>query len=180
MKFAVEIVARGIDYPSFRRVYYSEEFNQEVAQAVKLKERTQEEHLVLPDGKERRRVRVVPRVTVPAPVMKLLNGQAITYTETTVFDPATRSATFSVESSAGEALQVTGLVRFIEEPGGVRVHFEGEAKVKVFGLGGFIERYIVGEVKSRYEHVERLLQQFVNEGRDKTTTPLDKRPSQAP
>ena len=46
MQFAVEIVVRGIDYPTFRRVYYSEEFNQQVAQAIKLKERFQVEHVV--------------------------------------------------------------------------------------------------------------------------------------
>jgi len=34
MQFVVEIVVRGIDYPSFRRIYYSDEFNQDVAQAV--------------------------------------------------------------------------------------------------------------------------------------------------
>ena len=118
MKFVVEIVVRGIDYPSFRRVYYSEEFNGDVAEAVKLKERIQLEHDTQPDGKERRRVRVVPRVSLPAAVQKLLNGQPISYEEITVFDPATRSATFAVETPAGETVQVTGLARFHEEGGG--------------------------------------------------------------
>jgi hypothetical protein len=177
MKFAVEIVVRGIDYPSFRRIYYSEEFNRDVAEAVKLQERTQVEHVTLPDGRERRRVHIVPRATLPAPFLKLLNGQQITYDETTIFNPATRSATFSVESPAGETIAVTGVAQFIEEAGAVRLQFDGEAKVKVFGVGGLIERYIIGEVKSRYEHIERLLQKFVDEGRDKATTPLVERAS---
>jgi Protein of unknown function (DUF2505) len=177
MKFVVEIVVRGIDYPSFRRIYYSEEFNGEVAQAVKLKERVQLEHVTQPDGKERRRVRVIPRVSLPAAVQKLLNGQPISYEEITVFDPATRSATFVVENPAGETVQVTGLARFVEENGGVRLHFEGEAQVKVFGIGGIAERYIVNEVRSRYEVVARLMQQFVDDGRDLKTTPLVERSS---
>jgi len=177
MKFAVEIAARGIDFPSFRRVYYSEEFNQEVAEAVKLKERSQKEFVTQPDGKERRRVHVVPRVNLPAAVQKLLNGQSISYDEITVFDPATRSATFAVESMATDTIQVTGLVRFLEDAGNVKVMFDGEAKVKVFGLGGFIERYIVGEVKSRYDHVQRLLQEFIDQGRMHKTTPLSQRPA---
>jgi Protein of unknown function (DUF2505) len=172
MQFVVEIVVRGIDYPTFRRVYYSAEFNDDVAQAAKLKERGQLEHVTLPDGRERRRVRVVPRVALPGPVQKILNGETISYEETTVFDPATRSATFSLESTAADAVQVTGVARFLEEDGGVRLRFEGEAKVKVFGVGGLAERYIVGEVRSRYEIVARLMQQFVDEGRDRTTTPL--------
>src|SRR5271170_3753763 len=108
MQFVVEIVVRGIEYPTFRRVYYSEEFNQEVAQAVKLKERGQLEHVTQPDGKEGRRVRGVPRVSLPAAVQKLLNGQEISYEEITVFDPATRTATFEVINPAGETVQVTG------------------------------------------------------------------------
>jgi hypothetical protein len=177
MQFVVEIVVRGIDYPTFRRVYYSEEFNDDVAQAAKLKERGQLEHVTLPDGKERRRVRVVPRVSLPAAVQKLLNGQAISYEETTVFDPVTRSATFSVQSPAAEVVQVTGVARFLEETGGVRLRFDGEAKVKVFGIGGMAERFIVNEVRSRYEVVERLMQKFVDEGRGQKTTPLIERGS---
>ena len=175
MQFVVEIVVRGIDYPTFRRVYYSEEFNQDVAEAARLKERGQLEHVVLPDGKERRRVRVVPRVAVPAAVQKMLNGQPISYEETTVFDPVTRSATFSVESPAAEKVQVTGVARFLEEEGGVRLRFDGEAKVKVFGIGGIAERYIVNEVRSRYQVVERLMQKFVDDGRGQKTTPLIER-----
>jgi len=177
MQFVVEIVVRGIEYPTFRRVYYSEEFNQEVAQAVKLKERGQLEHVTQPDGKERRRVRVVPRVSLPAAVQKLLNGQEISYEEITVFDPATRTATFEVINPAGETVQVTGVARFFEENGGVRLRFEGEAKVKVFGIGGMAERYIVNEVRSRYEVVARLMQKFVDDGRDVKTTPLVERSS---
>jgi hypothetical protein len=176
MKFAVEIVARGIDYPRFRQVYYSEEFNRDVAQAVKLKERSQQEYVKLPDGKERRRVLVVPRVSLPSSFQKLLNGRPLSYEETTVFDPATRSATFAVESAAGERVQVTGLAQFIEEPGGMRVRFDGEARVNVFGLGALAERYIVGEVKGRYDVIQRLLQQFIDEGRASKVTPLSSRP----
>jgi hypothetical protein len=167
MKFAVEIMTRGVDYPRFRRVYHSEAFNQAVAETAKLKERSLKEHVMQPDGKERRRVRVVPNVTLPAPVQKLLNdGEPLSYEEVTVFDPKTRSATYTIESSAGEKLQVTGQARFNEEADGVRLRFDGEAKVNVFGVGSIIERFIIGEVKSRYEIVEKLMQSFIDEHRD--------------
>jgi hypothetical protein len=67
-------------------------------------------------------------------------------------------------------LSVTGEARFTEEPSGVRLRFEGEAEVKAFGFGGIAERYLVREVKARYELVERLLQRFVDEGRDQGAT----------
>jgi len=169
MKFEVEIVTRGVDYARFRRAYHSETFNQEVAAAANLTERSLQEFVAQPDGRERRRVRIVPRAVLPAPLQKLLNGRPVSYDEITVFDPATRSATFAIESPAGDVVSVSGEARYAEEPGGVRLRFEGEAAVKIFGVGGIVERYLVREVKARYELVERLLQRFVDEGRDKNT-----------
>jgi hypothetical protein len=179
MKFAIEIVARGIDFPRFRQVYYSEEFNRDVAEAARLQERSQQEFTKLPDGKERRRVLVVPRAQLPGALQKLLNGRPLHYEETTVFDPQTRTATFSIESAAGDTIHVTGLVKFLEETSGVRVHFEGEARVKIFGVGALVERYIVGEVKGRYEIIQTLLQKFIDEGRAAAVTPLSTRPVSA-
>ena len=165
MKFVIEIVTRGVDYTRFRQTYHSEAFNQEVAAEANLKERSLKEHVTQPDGKERRRVLVVPTVNLPSAFLKILNGRPISYEEVTVFDPATRSATFDIESVAGDKLSVTGIARFIEEGGGVRLRFEGEAVVHVFGVGGIVERFIVQEVKGRYAIIERLLQRFVDEGR---------------
>jgi hypothetical protein len=172
MKFAVEILARGIDYPRFRQVYYSEEFNREVGAALKLTERSLLEFVTEPGGKERRRVHIVPHLHLPAAVQGLMNGQPISYDEVTVFDPATRSATFDIESPAGERVHVTGLARYLEEPGAVRVRFDGDATVKVFGLGGIAERYIIGEVKARYDVVQQQLQKFVDEKRSTSVWPV--------
>jgi hypothetical protein len=171
MKFVVEIITRGVDYPRFRRAYHSEAFNQEVAAAANLREPSVQEFVTDPDGKERRRVRIVPHVSLPSALEKILSGRPISYEEITVFNPATRSATFTIESTAGDKVSVTGEARFTEEPSGVRLRFEGKAEVKAFGFGGIAERYLVREVKARYELVERLLQRFVDEGRDQGATP---------
>jgi Protein of unknown function (DUF2505) len=168
MKFVVEIVTRGVDFPRFRRAYHSEEFNQEVAKAANLEERSLQEFVRLPDGKERRRVRVVPRVSMPAAFQRILNGAAVRYEEVTVYNPATRSASFAIESNAGEKLHVTGEARFIEADDGVRLRFEGDAEVKVFGVGGLVERFLVREVTARYELVQSLLQRFLDEKRDES------------
>jgi hypothetical protein len=171
MKFAVEITAKGIDFPKFREIFYSDEFNEELAEALKLKERSQLEVVIQPDGKERRRVHIVPR-GLPAPVQKLLGGGgSFGYDEVTVFDPETRRAAFVVETPGTDAVQITGEARFFEEVDRVRLRFEGEAKVKVFAIGGVVERHIVSEVKSSYEQIERLLQQFIEQGRKVHTTP---------
>ena len=59
------------------------------------------------DGKERRRVRVVPRVSIPAPIQAILNNQPISYEEITVFDPATRSA-----GQIARPVEIIGTVRW--------------------------------------------------------------------
>src|SRR5271166_2588012 len=132
MEFAVEIVTQGVDYARFRRVYNSEEFNREVAHAAKLKERTLVEYVKLPDGKEQKRVRIVPNLTLPGAVQKLFPGGEFNYDEVTVLDPVSRTATYANETRAGDTIQVTGLARYLEEGNGVRLRFEGQAKVKVF------------------------------------------------
>ncbi len=170
MKFAVDIVTRGVDYPRFRRVYHSEEFNGEVAVAAKLKERTLLEHVKLPDGTERRRVHLVPHISLPAAIQKLFQDQPFSYDEVTVFNPQTRSATFAIETPAGETIQVTGEAHFIEEGGGVRLHFDGDARVKIFGVGMLVEKFLIGEVKGRYELVQRMMQSFIDAGRDAQLT----------
>jgi hypothetical protein len=166
MRFAVEIVARGTDYPRLWRIYHSEEFNRAVASGTKLRERALRERVTLPDGRERRRVHVVPDLHVPASILRLLKGQVVAYDEITVFDPLSRRGSLAIESRAGETVRVTGEIAFVEEPGCVRVCFRGEARVHLFGVGSLVERFLVGEVKARYAVAQRILQCFVDEEGD--------------
>jgi hypothetical protein len=162
MQFSVELFARGATFDRVSGLYFSPAFNEAVAQAANLIERKERERTVSPDGTERTRIRIVPRVALPAAIQKLLKGQAIHYDEITVFDPKARRATLSIRSIAGKTVQVNGNIDFIEEPAGVRLRFAGEALVKIFGLGSMIERYLVSEVKARYSLVEPVLQRFVD------------------
>jgi hypothetical protein len=171
MNFSVEIVTQGVDYTRFRRAYNSEQFNREVAEAANLKERTLIEHVKEPDGKERKRIRIVPNVSLPGPVQKLFPNGQFSYDEVTVLDTQARTATYAIETPIGDKIQVTGHAKYLEENGGVRLVFEGEAKVKIFGVGSLVERYLVGEVTTRYALVQRLLQAFIDQGRDVTLTP---------
>jgi|SRR5580700_8592169 hypothetical protein len=73
MKFVVEILTRGVDYPRFRQLYHSERFNLEVAAEANLVERSLQEFVTEAGGTERRRVRVVPRVNLPPVIQRLLD-----------------------------------------------------------------------------------------------------------
>lgn len=164
MHFNVELFAKNATFDRVRELYFSPAFDDAVAQAANLLERKQRERTVNPDGTERMRIRIVPRVALPSAIQKLLKGQAIHYDEITVFDPKARRATLSIRSIAGRSVQVNGTVDFIEERGGVRLRFDGDAQVKIFGVGSMIERYLVSEVKARYGAVEPVLQRFVDAG----------------
>jgi hypothetical protein len=171
MKFTIEMSARRVDFERVVQVYFSEDFNRAVIPEANLRDRNLLEERTLDNGKEYRKVRYAPRVDLPGAIRKLMSGegieQLIEYNEITVFDRAARTATLEVESIAGDTIQVSGQVRFIEEGDGVRLKFEGEAKVKVFGIGKVAERFIVSEVTKRYALVERFLQRYLDEGRDR-------------
>ena len=170
MKFTIEMFARRVDFERVIAVYFSEAFNRAVIPEANLRDRNLLEERVLDDGREYRKVRYAPRVDLPGAIRKLAGGegleQLIEYNEITVFDRAARTATLEIESIAGDTIQVSGLVRFMEEGDGVRMKFEGEARVKVFGIGKVAEHFIVSEVKKRYALVERFLQTYLDEGRD--------------
>ncbi len=168
MKFSVEILAQRADLARIREIYFSQTFNTALAEATGLLERTQIEHVTEPGGRTRTRTRVVPDVGLPAPVQKLLRGQTVRYDEISVYDPATHRSSFSIRSIAGKTVRVDGELRFIEQPGGVRITFEGEARIAVFGLGGMLERFLVSEVMNRYRGAERVLQEFVDGGEQRT------------
>lgn len=164
MKLVIEMMTRHVDYERFRNVYYSEAFNQEVIKAVNLKERTLREHQTLPDGKERMRMYIAPRVDLPSMISKLVGDTLIAYEEITVYDPATRRATVDVQSAGGDMIKVSATSQFMDEPDGIRTHIELQVDVKIFGIGSMIERFIANETRKRYEAVERTLQQFVDHG----------------
>ena len=172
MKFTVEMVVRRVKFERLIQVYFSQAFNQAVIPAANLRISNLVEEKILDGGREYRKVRYAPRVNLPGPIRKFAGGdeieQLIDYCEITVLNRPARTATLEIESVAGDTIQVSGNVRFQEQGDGVRMKFEGEAKVKIFGIGKVIERFIVSEVTKRYALVERFLQTYLDEGRDRT------------
>jgi len=162
MKLDLHIRTRNVDYDRYVDVYFSEEFNRSILAVAGLRDRVLEEQTTLPDGRERRRVRMVPEVALPGPIKKLAAGAEISYHEITVYDPNARSARFDVETPAGDLIRVGGEVRIAVDGSGIHLHFVGDVKVKIFGIGKLIERFIVSDVKKRYDKVEAALQRYLD------------------
>lgn len=163
MRFVVDHVFHGTDVDRFAEVYFSEEFNEAVAPITGMKERRLVEERRDPDGKLHRRVRLAPDVSLPGPLQKLVGKEAITYDEVAVYDPAAREARYRIEHKAGDRLEVKGVVRFLPVEGGVRRVIEGDVDVRVFGVGGLVERFIESEVKKGYEKIAAFLQRWLDE-----------------
>lgn len=165
MKAVIETLTRGADCARFRHIFYnSEAFNQELIATAHLKERVVREHVQLPDGKERSRLYIVPRVDLPAVIEKVVAGYAVAYEEVSLFDPGTRTANVAIHTPASELLHVSAVTRWLDEPQGVRMQIELDVHVKLFGVAGIIERFMISETRKRYEILERAMQKFVDEG----------------
>jgi hypothetical protein len=164
MKLELRMRTENVGFERYREVYFSEAFNRLAISAANLRERELCEHEVLPDGRESRTVRVVPDIALPAAIKKLFGERAIEYRELTVFDPKTRSARLDIKSPARDLVKVGGDVRFVEERGGVTLHFQGEVRVRVFGLGAMFEKIIVSQVKERYAAIGKMLQRYLDAG----------------
>ncbi|HEX2675524.1 MAG TPA: DUF2505 family protein [Polyangiales bacterium] len=155
-----------MSYPRFAKAYDSEPFNAQVMRANKLRERTLIEAEQLPDGRQRKRVRIVPELQLPAVLRQIVGERLVWYDEVTIYDDAARSAELVIESPAGERVRASGVARCHERDDDVVLRFEGEIAVHVPGLGAWIERWVVNEVTKRYREVGELLQRYVDSTRD--------------
>ena len=171
MDFVIEMLTRRVRYARFRHVYYSEPFHTQLAPAIELKERSLRERVTLSDGKERIRVYIAPRVELPAVIAKVVEGYAVGYEETTLFDPESRMADVRIQTPAGNLLQIEAQTRFSESEEGVRTRIALSVRAKIFGVGGMAERFVAAETRKRYALVEQFLQRYVDEDRDRAPAP---------
>lgn len=93
------------------------------------------------DGKRRRRMRVIPKLDIPAPVAKLL-GPKLGYEEEGVFDLTKEEWTHAERLSVlSDRIRLGGRMR-AEPLGEDRCRRVSElwTKAKILGLGGMVER----------------------------------------
>lgn len=151
MKFRIEHEFHRIDLPEYEKLYFDEPFNIALCEEVNLdRELLSLEH----HGDElEREVKVAPRGRqIPKPIAKFLGGARIEYVEKLRYTFGAGQGTWqSVSSLMTEKIDSRGTFQFEAVPGGVKRVVEGEIKVKVFGIGGTIEQYIVEDVKKSYE-----------------------------
>jgi hypothetical protein len=161
MQIDVEHTLRGIEPEALERLYFDEAFNEAMCRAVRL-DRTlvqrRDEGGVL-----ERAVRISPDREIPAPVAKILGAERIGYVEHVRAVWGSGQATWRTEPTIlANKISSDGTIAFAAAEGGTTRRVRGHVTVKIFGLGGTIERFIVADVARSYAEAAAFTQRWID------------------
>jgi len=106
-----------------------------------------EQHGDLESGLERT-LRYGQRPDAPGPVKRIF-GDEIVSTEVAAFDPGTQTSTFTLTpGTMADKTDIHGSIRVEADGGGCRQTFTLEAKVRIFGAGPVVERFIERQARA--------------------------------
>lgn len=166
MHFRAEHTFRGITLAEYEQLYFNEAFNIALCQTVKLSRNV--ESIDRDEKKIKRAVKVGPDREVPKPVAKILKADRIEYTEHLDYTFGSYRGTWrTIPNLMPSKVRSEGTFSFAEAPGGVRRVVEGDIDVKILGVGGVVERFIVSDVEKSYEDAARFTQRWIDDGKHK-------------
>jgi Protein of unknown function (DUF2505) len=98
-----------------------------------------------------RTLRYSQKPNAPGPVKKMF-GDEITTTEVSRFDPKTSTTTFTVTpGTMADKTHIEGKIRLAVEDGRTVETFDLDARVKIFGAGPVVERFIERQARETQE-----------------------------
>lgn len=155
MKFRAEATFTDIPQAKYEELYFDNEFNDEMCKAVRL-ERTLLK-LEKTGNVLVRHTRVAPiGREIPTPVAKAIGASRIEYVEELTYDFEKHSGVWQTISSVlPDKVETKGTLTIKANGAGCTRISEGEVTVKVFGVGGLIEKVIIGDVEKSYEDAAR-------------------------
>ena len=150
MKFRAEHEFTGISLDEYEQLYFDEGFNESLCKAVNL-DRTLVSRAI-EDRTIERAVKVGPDREVPKPVAKVIGANKIEYTEHLKYTfGAHQGSWYTISSIMSDKVDTRGTFGFEELPDGVLRWVDGEIKVKIFGVGGLVEKFIVADIERSYQ-----------------------------
>ncbi len=164
MKFSADHTFTGIDLTAYETLHFDEEFQDALCVSVKLA-RDCEKLEESDDGQISRAVRVGPDREIPPAAQRVLGGKRLDYTEHLEYRRGAWKGTWRTEPSLmADKVDCKGTIEFLEVPGGVRRLVHGEIKVKLFGVGGMVEKLIVSDVVKSYDKAAEFTQRWIDDG----------------
>jgi hypothetical protein len=164
MKFAIEHTFRGVSLADYEALFFDEPFNVALGEAIGLGrtlltlERT--------DGRIVRKVRCQPAHDPAHPHAKKLAESRAAFVDEVEYDARTKKAVFrTIPNLLPEKVKTVGEIAFVEVPGGVRREVRGEVNVKIFAVGGFVERSIVAEIEKSYVRAAAFTEEWLSRRR---------------
>jgi hypothetical protein len=98
-----------------------------------------------------RTLRYGQRPNMPGPVRKIFGEEVIT-TEVSTYDPATTTTTFTMTpGTMADKTQIAGRIALSREGDGAIEKFDLDARVKIFGVGPIVERFIEAQARDMQE-----------------------------
>jgi hypothetical protein len=98
-----------------------------------------------------RTLRYGQKPNMPGPVRKIFGEEVVT-TELSTYDPATSTTTFTMTpGTMADKTHIEGVIAFAVEGGQTVETFSLEAKVKIFGAGPIVERFIESQAREVQE-----------------------------
>ena len=98
-----------------------------------------------------RTLRYSQRPNMPGPVRKIF-GEEISSTEVSTFNPSTQMTTFELTpGTMADKTHIEGAIALAEDDGTTTETFMLEAKVKIFGVGPVVERFIEAQARDIQE-----------------------------
>ncbi len=166
MKFRVEHTFTGISLEDYEKLHFDEEFNIALCKAVKLSREVVK--LENTDERFERRVKVGPDREIPKAVKKVLKADRIEYEEHLVYHWGTYKGTWETTPSVlANKVETKGTMGFTKVATGVKRWSEGEIKVKILGVGGVAEKFIVSDVEKSYDDAAKFTQKWITEHADR-------------
>jgi hypothetical protein len=162
MKFSAQNLIENVSLADYEVLYFDEAFGQALCREVKLAR-----HLVSREQVGqclKRAVRVGPEREIPAPVAKILGASRIEYTEHIEYTVGAFAGRWhTVSSLLTDKVHSSGTFKFLAQGRDVMRVVDGDISVKVFGLGGLIERYIAADVERSYAQAADFTNRYLRE-----------------
>jgi hypothetical protein len=98
-----------------------------------------------------RTLRYGQRPPMPGPVRKIFGEEVVT-TEVSTYDPATSTTTFTMTpGTMADKTHIDGSIAFAVNDGSTVETFTLEARVKIFGVGPVVERFVESQARAMQE-----------------------------
>jgi hypothetical protein len=113
-------------------------------------------------GRVHRSLQVRPKMNAPAIVKKVL-GATQEYLEAGELDESGLLWTYTVTpSTLASKITIAGSLRVVPTADGCEAQYTGNFNVKIFGAGGAIEKFMVGQFTDNLEKQSRFTRQWIN------------------